>query len=172
MPQVLARADALEEEREQLVQSQPDMSQLLGEFYSSVSAAEDAAGMLCDVEVLSASIEDCLASLVPELQTQVDALQIHKVKLAAELQSEQYRVIELEKQLEEQSKAMEKASEECARLSALDAEYSKARSLLTKVTKQLKKRDEERMALLAEGDELRAARDQVPQAFGHPLIPA
>ncbi len=157
--QALTRVAALEEEREQLVHSQPDMGQLLGEFYSSVSAAEDAAGMLSDIEVLSSSIEGSLEYLVPELQTQVDALQICKVKLAAELQSERVKVIELEKQLEERNKAVEKVSEECASLSALDAEHSKARSLLTK---QLKKCDGERLALLAEGHELSAARDQVP----------
>ena len=155
---MLARLDALEEERRQLLQSQSDMSQLLGEFYSSVSAAEDAAGMLSDVELLSSSIEGCLASLLPELQAQSVALQIGKGNLAADLELVQYRVIELEKQLEERTKAVEKVSEECANLSALEAEHSKARRHLTK---QLKVCDDERLALHAEGHELRAARDQV-----------
>ncbi len=163
LSQLLARVDALEEERRQLVQSQSDMSQLLGEFYSSVSAAEDAAGMLSDVEVLSTSIEGCLAFLVPELQKQVDTLQIGKAQLIADVQSEQIRVFELEKQLEERAKAMEKVSEDYASLSALDAEHSKAHSHLTK---QLKKCDGERLALLAEGHELRAARDQVTLSTG------
>jgi chromosome segregation ATPase len=154
---------ALEEERRQLLQSQSDTSQLLGEFYSSVSAADDAAGMLSDIEVLSSSIESCLGPLVPKLQEQTTALQIGKVKVVADLESLQFRVIELEKQLDERNQAVEKVSEECASLTALEAEHAKA---LRQLTKKLKLCDGERLAHLAEGHELRAARDQVPQVLG------
>ena len=112
-------AVALEEEQSASAQIQVGWTQLLGEFSSSVLAAEAAAEMLSGMEELAASVEGKVVSLVPCIASIL-------TKPAATLQddsradqgSEQLKIVELEMELEERNKAAEDAQEENARLSA------------------------------------------------------
>ena len=110
--QAVTTVQELETEKFELLQAQSAMAQLMNEFYSSVSASEDAAGMLSTIDALSAMIDRDLESLVPNLSsalTQVDAARVGKAALGAD-----FHTLQLE--LEEQRKAAADALEECARL--------------------------------------------------------
>ncbi len=106
--------EALEAEKFELLQAQSAMGQLMNEFYCSVSAADDAAGMLAIIDELTARIDGDLESLVPGLSctlTQVDAARVGKVALGADLHT-------LQLELEERKRAAADAFEECTRLEA------------------------------------------------------
>ncbi len=103
---------ALETEKFELLQAQSAMGQLMNEFYSSVSASEDAAEMLSTIDALSAMIDRDLEFLKPNLSSalsQVDAARVGKAALGAD-----FHTLQLE--LEEQRKAAADALEECAQL--------------------------------------------------------
>jgi chromosome segregation ATPase len=112
--QAVATVEALEAEKLELLQAQSAMGQLMNEFFSSVSAAEDAATMLSALDSLAAMIDRNLDSLVPSLSsalTQVDAARVGKAALGADLHT-------LQLELEERKKSAAGALEECARLTA------------------------------------------------------
>jgi hypothetical protein len=113
--QAVATVQALETEKFELLQAQSAMGQLMNEFYSSVSASEDAAGILSAIDALSALIDRDLDSLVPSLSyalTQVEAARVGKAALSAA----DFQALQLE--LEERRNAAADALEECARLTA------------------------------------------------------
>lgn len=102
----------LEQERAANAQSQMSLAQLLGEFSSSVSAAEEASIALEASHQLSESIASVLSGLDLALaQANTQAGQAHG--------DEQLRVVGLEMDLEEQSKVAADAVEECRRLSSI-----------------------------------------------------
>jgi hypothetical protein len=103
---------ALEEERVANAHSQMSLAQLLGEFSSSVSAAEEAAVALTASQHLSESIASVLSGLDFALaQAKTQTSQAHG--------NEQLKLVGLEMDLEEKSKAAADAVEECARLSSI-----------------------------------------------------
>ena len=115
---MLARVEELEEENAQLIQGQSELSQLMTEFYSSMSAAEEAAGTLSVVEELSRDVDFKLNGLLPDLQNKINSVQSGRADIGEDLRSEQLRVVELEMELEERSKTVAATKEECDQLSA------------------------------------------------------
>ena len=115
---MLARVEELEEENAQLIQGQSELSQLMTEFYSSMSAAEEAAGTLSVVEELSRDVDFKLNGLLPDLQNKINSVQSGRADIGEDLRSEQLRVVELEIELEERSKTVAATKEECDQLSA------------------------------------------------------
>ncbi len=101
----------LEEERAANAQSQMSLAQLLGEFSSSVSAAEEAAIALTASQQLSESIASILSGL--------DIALAQAKNQARQDGDEQLRIVGLEMDLEEKSKAAADAAEECERLSSI-----------------------------------------------------
>lgn len=116
--QLLARFQGLEEERDQLSQAQSETGQLMAEFFASVSAADDAAVALSELEGLSQRVEELLATLVPEIQTKALAAQNQNGGAGEDLRSEQLRVLELEMELEERSKEADNVKNELDILTA------------------------------------------------------
>jgi chromosome segregation ATPase len=104
-----------DEERAANTQSQMSLAQLLGEFSSSVSSAEEAAVALTASEELSESI----ASVLSGLDFALAQAKIHASQATQAHGNEQLRVVRLEMDLEEQVKAAADAAEECTRLSSI-----------------------------------------------------